>query len=140
MRIPSALPVLFLLIAVGCGDGRRPIHGSINYEGNPVEQGQIVFEPTESGQRMAIGQIANGSYKIEGMNGPTPGSYKVRIDGIKMVPSPNLKLPDYLNEGKEGEPVMVPENYIPAEYNKDSTLTVEVVEDKDEYSFDLKKP
>lgn len=76
------------LFAPGCGDStglakRYAVSGTVTYNGQPLEDGNIEFQPTNyDTQRAATGLIKNGSYylttAIDG-DGALPGEYLVTV-------------------------------------------------------------
>lgn len=76
-----------VVLAGGCGEkplDRIRIRGTVTYQGKPVENGAIFFEPTES-----VGKIAptvylpvrDGKFDAED-NGPIKGKYRVTVGGM----------------------------------------------------------
>lgn len=88
----SVRAIAFLLAAAfmsGCGKSdpfeRFEVSGQVIYQGNPVEHGSVVFEPTESVGETAptvFTQILDGTFRIEKKDGPTKGTYTVRVNGV----------------------------------------------------------
>jgi hypothetical protein len=123
-RIHHKFYWLLVLTTLGCGASRServPMDGSVTFDGVPIETGQIVFEPKGPG-RMSIGQIAAGRYSIAEKYGPTRGEFVVRITadrptGEKSAPS---------SYAADQSPQDVYEQFIPAKYNSDSTLTLTI--------------
>jgi hypothetical protein len=77
---------LGVLLAVGCSDdgiGKRyAVSGMVSYQGKPVEQGTITFEPEDSKGRIAAGSIAAGRYSLTTLrpgDGALPGKYRVTV-------------------------------------------------------------
>jgi hypothetical protein len=101
-------------------------------------QGSITFEPQEAGGVGSGGVISNGTYTIPTEKGLPMGTYRVMIfssgGGTELPPG---ALPgDEINEG--GVATAAPEELIPAEYNVESKLTIEVGQQGPyEYHFDL---
>jgi hypothetical protein len=138
--ILTAFVCVGFALATGCESttegGRREVTGSVTFNGQPVEEGQIVFEPEAPGARMATGQIKGGKYHIEPKFGPSDGSYLVRIDGYRkkkvgnMLPNPNAR-------GSDTD--VVSEQYLPAEYNTRTTLRIDIAADGENvHDFELK--
>jgi hypothetical protein len=114
------------------------VTGSVSFDGQPVEEGQIIFEPQEAGAPLATGQIKGGEYQIDAKYGPITGPYRVRIEGFRKKKVANMPPHPYAGDGTESG--MVAEQYLPAEFNSRSTLQVEIKdEDEDVQNFDLKK-
>ena len=114
---------IFLLAALlatvgGCGPGgpvRVPVSGTVSYDGKPVEMGDILFlDP--AGRYPPDGvPITNGRYEVKVSVGPK----RVEIRDRRQVPG----TADPMRGGRPDEV-----EYIPAQYNRSSTLTVEVKE------------
>ncbi|MCS7304309.1 MAG: hypothetical protein NZ602_04285 [Thermoguttaceae bacterium] len=73
MRVAKHWWVLMLLFAFGCG-GSGPgmrVWGTVTYQGQPIQEGQIVFTPIEGTPGPSTpGQIKNGQYEIPKHIGP----------------------------------------------------------------------
>jgi hypothetical protein len=125
------LLVLLALTTTGCFSPEGPptyrVTGEVIFEGSPVADGQIVFEPLESdGTRPAAGPITEGKFDFQ----IEPGEKRVKI----------------IAEQEVGEVDQVMgarrrENYIPRKYNDKSELTATVTENEEQntYEFKLKK-
>jgi hypothetical protein len=119
---------LFLLscaiCCVGCGSGdsgRVAVGGKVAFNGQPIEQGTIIFEPSDGG-RMSVGEIDNGSYNIPRDRGPTAGAYIVRITANRPT-GKKLKAAVYADDQT---PVDVFEQFIPVKFNQSSSLAVDI--------------
>jgi hypothetical protein len=82
-----------LAAVLGCGDDtglekRYPVHGTVKYNGKPVERGRIDFIPAKSGEgRAAGGDITNGAYSLTTAtkdDGALPGTYKVSVSAVEI--------------------------------------------------------
>jgi hypothetical protein len=108
------------VVALGCGGTPvAAVHGKITLDGQPVENGSIVFLPAASGGRKAAAAVQQGSYTIPPEDQLAPGSYRVEITWQKptcrKIPSAD---PGFsTDETREA---------IPARYNTDSTLKVDI--------------
>lgn len=130
--IPLAL---FLALAglMGCsgGSGRATVQGKVNYDGNPVDNGGIVFIPLGGGDNKATGQIVDGKYALDATRGPFPGKHKVEIIWTKktgkLIPTP----------GDPGNKTEETKQVIPAKYNTKSELTVDVTPGRNTFDFEL---
>lgn len=118
---------------VGCGgDGveRSAVSGSVTLNGEPVEQGMILFSPLGEGPS-AGGNIEQGQYKIEGDRGPSPGNYRVEIRAYRGTGRTT-------HDAASGTTQEVKVPIIPARYNNNSELKVEITPDaSNQYDFEL---
>jgi hypothetical protein len=125
-RFAWLLPGLsILLFSLGCGDphdGRLAVSGNVTFQGQPLDQGNIMFIPASRDLRtQASAQIINGRYQISAAQGLRPGKYKVSIhsgDGRTPV------VPSDAPPGPSGN--FSSQDRIPEAYNLKSTLEAEV--------------
>ena len=79
--------VSFLLTGVvlstlsGCGSSPSVVSGSVSYNGQPVGDGHVVFQPADGKGASCGGPIKNGKYTVE----TTPGKKVVQIIAVKKV-------------------------------------------------------
>lgn len=71
-----------LSVLSGCGDngGRVSVTGSVTFNGNPLEEGSVVFSGPSGAA--GVGKIVNGSFTLSESGdqpGVQPGSYTVLI-------------------------------------------------------------
>lgn len=133
LQLPSALSVL--LIVAGCGEAGGQLvetTGSIQYEGKPLENATITFQP--EGGLPAIGQSdASGNFQLKtrGDLGVSPGPAKVAITAVEVL--------DGGKEDSDVEMVTKTRSLIPEKYGnlKSSGLTANV-EAGGESHFDFK--
>lgn len=62
--LTAVFDISLLLFAAGCGGGRANVEGQVTFDGQPVEQGTIVFEPVDGKGAAAGGTIQNGKYRL----------------------------------------------------------------------------
>jgi len=126
MKVPAStlLAVVTLALLIGCGgpdSDRASVSGKVTFDGEPVETGQIAFEPQGQG-RFGIAQIVDGAYQMPAQQGPTPGKYTVRITADRPSSKAAQPAPEV-----SGRPTGTSyEQYIPAKFNERSELTVEI--------------
>lgn len=116
----------FFCVAVGgCQEQveRVPVSGTVTFDGESVEDGQVAFEPLTGG-RMEFGIISEGKYSIPKEFGLVPGEYLVRITAGR--PTGELATPDAFSREVESSSLMIYEPFIPAKYNSASKLKVEI--------------
>ena len=136
-----AYVLVSLALAFGCesksDNGRLKVTGSVTFAGQPVEEGQIIFEPEAPGAPLATGVIKAGKYEIEPKYGPAAGPYRVRIEGYRKKKVANM--PPHPYAADSAEPGVVSEPFLPAEYNARTTLRVEIGADEENiHDFNLK--
>jgi hypothetical protein len=120
---PSAAIVSLL---VGCsGDAaanRGALSGAVTIDGKPLEQGSILFTPTDGTKGSSSGgEIKNGRYRISKADGPAIGWNRVEIRATrktgKMIQKPFAPAGQMVEEQVE---------LIPPQFNSQSELKVEV--------------
>jgi hypothetical protein len=132
------LPWLLLLpLVFGCGEenplGRRAVYGDVSYQGKPVDYGSIQFIPVDPQRGVSSGaMIEAGKYQIQESLGLPPGNYSV------MVSSPDQSQQTKIEE-VPGDARTLAAERIPAKYNLQTTLKVEVPKARGRYeaNFDL---
>jgi hypothetical protein len=132
-RVMSLL-VVFLALCSGCtGDGkRRPLSGSVSFQGKPLAHGSITFLTMSGPPGPVCGALIRaGRYEVPASQGLEPGTYRVVIS----APVPGGKLS--AAEKAAGASPRAREG-LPAKYNSASKLTVEVAADgPTEFNFNL---
>ena len=129
MRIGASFVLAIVLLSScwGCGSNAAPyvgktvpVKGKVTYKGKLLTQGQIVFEPDNSG-REAHGSIQpDGTFELSTFakgDGAVPGTHRIAV-----------------TSGKVGK-VVVPVKY---KNTSSSKTEVEVAEGKSEYVVDFK--
>jgi len=126
-----SLVLLTAVFLAGCGgsDGlnRSSVSGAVTLDGQPVQEGSITFVPIEGTTGpMAFGKITNGQYSISaGDRGPVPGKHKVQIEAYRdagTTDSGGASLKDQV---------------VPAKYNTETSLVVEIGRGSATHNFDL---
>jgi hypothetical protein len=133
MRIVAgsvAFTAVVSLICSGCGSqsdashfvaSTVPVKGKVLYKGKPLTQGEITFEPLDSG-REAHGRIQpDGTFELTTFNqgdGAVPGTHRVAVTGT----------------GGKGKSAVALKYKNPSS----SKTEIEVAEGKLEYSVDLR--
>jgi hypothetical protein len=126
MKLQSTILLVFLLAICGCGANTVEVTGTVKFDGEPVNDGQIAFITSDSGASGG-GPITNGSYRVQ----VPPGKTKVQITANK-----RMKLP----EGETGMDGATEEvrQYIPVKYNAETELTKDITATNPSIDFDLK--
>jgi hypothetical protein len=120
----ATLGLIALGVSIGCSDGgstRTSVSGKVTFDGKPVKSGQIAFEPVGAG-RLGIAQVVDGAYSMPAEQGPTAGSYVVRITANRPTGQKAKSDPRDANQA----PADVFEQFIPAQYNDRSELKTEI--------------
>ena len=139
----TLVTLVMTLPMLGCGDnglGLLPAYGTVTLDGKPLIGAQVIFESESSGP--VTGRTdENGEYEMEysdSRKGAFPGLNKVRINtGIIFGDS---EIPEDILEGDQDEieaKGYLPQEKVPARYNSESELTVNVEEGGAPYDFAL---
>jgi hypothetical protein len=112
-KSPWAFSFLAVFLAVGCGESgpvRCDVTGSVTLDGQPVEEGEVLFIPADGIGSSDACPIVAGEFRGD----VAPGSKRVEISATKDTGETAADgLPDY-------------QNIIPVQYNRESKLTAEV--------------
>ncbi|WP_254511302.1 hypothetical protein [Anatilimnocola floriformis] len=79
----AMLLLIVLGFATGCGSSFATVDGMVTFDGQPVEQGAIVFEPADRQGAVAGATIQNGKYRIGPESKMAPGNMTVRITAMR---------------------------------------------------------
>jgi len=124
---------------IGCGrDVGRPVHIVVTVDGVPLGDGNLTLHPLTGTPGPSAGShVRGGQAELPASAGVQPGSFRVEITAIRKLDTPpvydeltNQSLPTY-------------EQYLPARYNSDSGLTLEVKhagENHFVFALDSEKP
>ena len=130
-----------LLIVIGClaialegcsnKDEQFEIRGQVTYQDQPVAEGKILFMPNDESRPQAIAKIVDGEYVTASPGGVFVGEYKVQVFGYRGTG----KVQDLgeLYGGKQEQQVQ----YLPAKFNHETELTVDISPEESEYDFEL---
>jgi hypothetical protein len=131
------LCALACVAAPGCRDARDPntcwVSGSAMYDGQPIVNGLLTFEPENARIGPACCKFTDGRFK---MRAPK-GGHVVRIEAFQPASPPPANPQDSRPDGKPPAPTEPPVQYLPARYNMASTLRVEVKKSGEKFTFDL---
>jgi hypothetical protein len=133
MHITRLLIVVSLLampLGIGCGGTNTgpasvELSGRVTLDGDPLKEGDIFFRAQDGGNSYAA-KIKDGTYQ----QNVTPGNKRVEITSYRDVPG-------QFREDNPGEKVPVREMYIPSQFNKETTLELDVPGDKKKHVHDF---
>src|SRR5687767_14946786 len=60
----AILLLALLSTVVGCGQSTLTVRGNVTYDGKPVEDGVISFDPVDKNAPTMGGKITNGAYSV----------------------------------------------------------------------------
>lgn len=111
------------LAVLGCGgsEQKATISGSIQWDGDSIETGEIIFAPVEGTPASARvrGHIKAGSYEIAGVNGLRPGKYRIEIYGYRNRDGSSRPI-DFSDAEADYE------QFVPVQHNKGSRALIEI--------------
>ena len=110
---------LVVLVVAGCSGHEGPerviVSGRIQYQDQPLENGNIQFTPIKGTRGPVSGAIIReGQYRVEGRGGVPVGTHRVEITAYRIPPGVDV---DQLDPDEyPREPI------VPAQYNVSSEL------------------
>lgn len=110
------------------GPQRVSVAGQVTFDGEPVDGGVINLSPVSGDLRKVSGLIEKGRFAIPEEKGPNVGKYKVEI----MWPKPTGKK---IGRGEDATDETM--EAIPAKYNAQTTLEVDIAAKVDNLDFAL---
>ena len=131
------LAVIVLANCTGCGSNRCPISGEVTFDGKPVQNGTITFEPIDGQGPTSGGKVTDGRYSLVGDAALLPDKKAVRISashktGRKVPAGPPAPPGTMVDEIKR---------FIPAIYNVKTTLSCDITPEGSKImDFHLKSP
>jgi len=105
-----AIGALALILGCGKPSDRVEVSGTVRWQDQMLSSGTITFFRPQQIPAGA-GEIVNGKYRVQ----CKPGQLRVEIEAIREIGAVDRA---------EGLPVQ--EQYLPARYNRNSTLTAEI--------------
>jgi len=140
-----------LVLVIGCSDAsglakRYPASGTVTYNGQPVEKGNVGFIPDAPDGRSATGAITNGKFTLTTAtpdDGALPGTYKVTVisqDRDNTELQAVAKGGQFHHDEKFAKAVASAKNLVPARYKLPDTsdLKAEVKPQSNTFTFELK--
>jgi hypothetical protein len=129
--VASTICLLTLVLVVsGCGDAGPPmgeVTGTVTVDGEPAQEGAISFYPTDGKSSTAGAAIKGGRYTAQ----VPVGESKVEIRVSKIVGHRKL----YDTPDSETQPIL--EQVLPAKYNDQTELLIDVASGANEQNYDL---
>jgi hypothetical protein len=125
----GAVFFVLLLMLAGCGGGSMAdVSGTVKIDGKPLEDGAIRFTPEDGKTQTAGGFIKGGQYSVK-----VPVSVmKVSISAPKVVGHKKL----YDTPDSETRPITA--EALPARYNEQTELKLDVKSGTNQKDFELK--
>ncbi|EAQ78493.1 hypothetical protein [Blastopirellula marina] len=134
------LVVLGIVAAVamtltGCGEqldseGYFVVSGEATWNGDPINDGLVIFRTTENGRKNVAAAINDGKFEVK----IQPGKKSVEITAMREVPGK-------FSVGASGEKVPATESFIPKQFNTETEIAVDIAfPDTQELKFELKSP
>jgi hypothetical protein len=116
------------LAMAGCADATvSQVSGKVTVDGNPLEKGAISFYPVDRQAKTAGGEIKDGAYSVQ----VPVGAMEVRISMPKVVGKKKLY------DKKDSPEYPVYQESLPAKYNMESKLQLDVTQGKLEKDWAL---
>lgn len=126
---------LLLFLVVGCrGAERAPVEGTITLKGGkPLPAGRIRFLLVDGTVRqVAFADIENGKYSLPAERGPWIGKNRVEITAQRKT---GRKIPP--PDGPPENLIDEIDQYLPAQYNLESTHTVDIQAGPNQFNLEL---
>lgn len=129
MKSLCAFSVSLLLLTTGCGNSNEAtLSGAVTIDGQPAKEGSIAFFPADGQSRTTGAKIVEGKYSAV-----VPiGKARIEIRVPKVVGQRKL----YDTPNSETQPLL--QEMLPAKYNNETQLELDVGPGKNEKNFDLK--
>lgn len=133
---PTPWLVTILLVTLGCNSEpfeRGSVKGKVSLAGQPVAKGTINFIPQgQASGASATTDVVDGNYELPKSRGPSVGKHRVEILATRVRGKQEAGPPF-----PAGTLVDVVEQYVPAQYNHQSWLQVEIKAGANQHDFPL---
>lgn len=117
------------------GPRRGAVQGFVSFDGAPLETGVVVMLPAGDTRGPTAGSaVSNGSFSIPAVSGPVVGRYRVEVKALRKT-GRQVRALVPVGGRKEREEA---EQFIPAKYNKDSEIEIEIKPGRNTISLELK--
>ncbi|QDT00950.1 hypothetical protein [Adhaeretor mobilis] len=119
----------------GCSEpSRLSVNGEVSIDGVPVEHGYVQFTPLTGTSGPTSGaDIKKGAYQVASVRGLVQGRYRVEIQSWKR--SGKVSVDPVTGENFQGGNLV---QLLPAKYNKESELTMDIESGNRTFDFHLK--
>jgi len=133
---PACCAWLLMIVAAGCGKRSElekvVVSGEVTYQGEPVADGDIRFEPMPGTDGPLSGAaIRDGKYVAKGRGGVPVGEHLVRIRAFRTAAGGGDMLSMQGNAATDGG------QYLPEKYNRSSQETVTIAGDQSKVTLDF---
>jgi len=123
-------------LAGGCSGGATSLSGTVTYEGQPIQQGEITFTPADGVGPVVGAAISAGSYSV---NEIKTGNKVVQVSDLPTLEFPKSTA-DLAKSAEQGvRPSAPPPNLVPTNAVGNGA-TIEIKAGKQTLDFHLKKP
>jgi hypothetical protein len=128
MKWQLVVSLVLLSLATGCADpNEATLGGTVTIDGQSAKEGSIAFFPIDGESRTTGAKIVDGKY-----NAAVPlGKTRIEIRVPKVVGQRKL----YDTPNSETQPIL--QEVLPAKYNNQSELQLEIKPGKNEKNFEL---
>ena len=119
----SAAILVIAVCTLGCGPRMGTLHGSVSFDGKPVDRGRIMLVRSQEDKHAHQAPVMSGTFSLVA----PVGTYRVEIFAL------------HDDDALAADPKL-PMQYIPPQHNSESTLTAEILPGgQSELNLDLKK-
>lgn len=128
-RLLQLMALAAAIAAVGCeqpSDGLSTVTGVVTVDGEPAEQGTLALSPLGADSRRIGSTIKDGAFSLKA----APGKARVMIYVPRVVGQQPSRDPN-------APPRPIIEEALPARFNSNSELVIEVQPGASEHNFDL---
>jgi len=134
LLLSFACCVGLMVLVSGCGSASGPeraaVRGTVAFNGEPIETGSIQFVPVEGVTGKAVATpISNGEFSLSSGEGPAVGMNKVVINATRKTGKQKTNI--------MGEMEDEIEDFIPARYNAQTELQVDIQPSGNTEAFEL---
>ncbi len=130
-RVPAALALAAVLVLFS-GCSKPSASGTVTFNGEPVDNGSIIFSLESDGKVQASAKIIDGKFSIPSGTGLATGKNRVELYWDKKT-GKKVGTP-----GDRGTLIDETVQVIPSQFNTASTLTEEIKAGSNTFAFDPK--